>query len=123
MITTTTLTAAIRRQSVRDYADIDIDAISDAILDQKIERADITALAKFGYSSAPSDEPTVHRIIIAADLSCARRICIGIGDDENTARANDLMIECDKIVEAHNNKAPEQNRNIISYTTGNGGFS
>ena len=124
MLTTTTLTAERRRANVRELCDMHSKhtVYPDARMDEKIERSDIKSLTRFGYMEAPSDTTIQNRIIIVSDLMAACAILLGIGSEEALAKIQPLQDEAEKMIESHNNKAPEQNRNTISYTPGNGGF-
>lgn len=111
MLTTTTLTAERRRANVRELCDMHSahTVYPNTRLDEKIERADIKALARFGYTTSPtSDTVTVNRIIIVSDLMAACAILLGIGSDEAIAKIPTLQAEAEKMIESHNKRAPEQ---------------
>ena len=89
------------------------EAIIAAGIDAKLDIGDIEAKAWL-----QTTEPT-DTLITVSNYITARNILHGIGRDENLRAAQDYMNNAKALVEAKNNKLPEQNETTIKATNAN----
>lgn len=111
------ITEADRRASIRELADVSDQIYTDDRLDRKIAEADAMAQTRL-----QSTEPT-RNMVTVSNLITAKLISIGIGNEENNARITEINQTTEKIIESENNKAPEQDEPIVSFSGGHDGIS
>ena len=116
MLTTDNFDASARRNAVRELADITSKSYNDDKIDAKISIGDIEA--RVWLQSTNTTDTTV----VVSNYLTARNIRLGIGDNDNQNAARDLMNNAKKLIEAHNNKAPEQNEHVLLSSSGDNGY-
>ena len=116
MLTTDNFDASARRIAVRELADITSKSYNDDKIDAKISIGDTEAQVWLQSTN------TTDTTVVVSNYLTARNIRLGIGDNDNQNAARDLMNNAKKLIEAHNNKAPEQNEHVLLSSSGDNGY-
>ena len=109
-LVTSAITLQERRDLVRELSDITTNSYTDTEIDQKMDVGDIEAKVWL-QTSITSD-----LLIVLSNYLTARNILKGIGGDDNIRTAEAHMSDARALVNAHNNKAEEQNQFYTSTT-------
>ena len=104
-----------RRARVRNLAGISR-SYTDGNLDVKIEAADSLALSLFG--ELPTEAGRLENCITVSNLWASVLILSGISSDSAQERSEKQRMMIQEIVEASNNKRPEQHKPIVRVTGG-----
>jgi len=111
MILITGITEDDRRERIKALANIP-KSYTDAKLDKIIDNADDIAQVRM-QTEIPS-----RTLIVVSNLICAKLIRQGLPDSADEVRSLEDQIM--KIIESHNDKAPEQNAGTVLVTSGIG---
>ena len=112
MLVTDSFDASARREAVRQLSDITDKSYNDDKLDAKITIGDAEARVWLQTTE------TSDTLIVLSNFLTARNIRQGIGDNDNQNAARDLMTNAKALVEAYNEKSPEQNQLTVTKTAG-----
>ena len=105
------ITIQVRRDAIRQLADISDKSYSDTQLDAKILNGDDLAQTWL-------QEDTASRTLITlSNIITAKLIRMGIGGTENTEAVRQLNDMAAKIVTTYNEKGDSQNKSIFGFTS------
>lgn len=119
IISSDIITEDTRRKTVRELAAISSVTYDDDELDARIENADQISKTYFNVSTElTGDEPFFRNLITVSNLITSVLIRQSIGGSDNTAVAKDQAMLYKSIVNAQNQKEPEQGGQILERTAG-----
>ena len=111
---------SLRRDTIRDLADITSSTMDDDTLDEKIKSWDEVARTYFGVQQIDlsGTEPYFRNLVTVSNLLTSVAIRQGLGGSMNISVAKEQITQYMSIVSAQNRKAPEQGEAAIKKTSG-----
>ena len=107
------VTEAIRRETVRQLANMSTNLYNDTRLDEKILNADAIATIMWPGNIVPTDDTYLRVFMTVSNIEAAIQILSGIDGDMERQMVRDYRTRCKDIMMAVTDRAPEQNAEVV----------